>query len=123
MFLLNSKWHWFSWRTLLKMLLSNIIFFYSNVIFYILITSSLVQFLFRRHDFVILLLLFHFLHFLVFKTVECLKFFICQSFLCHIFCLILGFSLFFLTFKRSLRLLYYNYHKFIFMLVLITDVS
>ena len=44
--------------------------------------------------------------------------------LCHIFCFILGFLLFFLTFKRLQRLFYHHFHKFIFMrLLLIDDVS
>ena len=70
-----------------------------------------------------------FYNFCLFCTEDDLIFFrcsfnLCHIFgLCHLFCLFHGFLLDFLTFKRLQRFFYHNFHKFLFMNVLLIDVS
>ena len=78
----------------------------------------------RDRKFTIFLFIFIFLHILhctVIMTVQCHRCFKFSDTLCHIFFLILEFSLFFL-YKRLERLFHHNFQKFLFMRIPLTDV-
>ena len=118
----------------LKTIYKIIFLFYNNFSFfsYILTTFLVFHFLNRKDMFIfflnffvcfLIVSLFHYLYFTVIMTVEGLRFFEYLSTSCHMFCLILGFSMFFIMFKRSQRFIHQNFHKFFFMWFIVIDVS
>ena len=118
----------------LKMIYKIIFLFYNNYSFFpYVLTIFLVFHLLNRKDIFIFFLnfflcflivsLFHYLYFTVIMTVEGLRFFEYLSKSRHMFCLILGFSLFFIMFKRSQRFIHQNFHKFLYMWFIVINVS